>query len=1410
MQDSYRMRTKRPAIAIALISLLFAIYSTIVIVNLLRLEVQQAVGRSLDSVQSVVDQATGLSLDYDYLSIDAVNRFTMHGIRLVRKDAPDVSPVQVRSVSLRISYWALITGRSTEVLKEVSASDLQVDLVLPEDEFIVQKLYKILFEGPLIVLPRFQLNIEPVHVHLKQNEPLADGTIHIESFQLSTLGGFPEIVAPSISADLGGFFGLPKDLSSKIGIDGSLAADFSTFDFSVNISAGAPSVLLLPQQFVVSKRGSRIEARRRGKGLELVGWYEKGRWGLQGDMSGYRVSGDMEGKGEVWEVVKGVRGDGHIEAWGEGKVLGGYRVDVKGAVDEGVRWGKYALGGLAVGLKGEGDSAGYRGVVEGVHAGYGVRYEGEVGYASWAVKGSYTVSGAGVRVRGTVEGSGDRYGVEVAEGNVRGLVLGEGAGQVKLTGEGYEVGYRGGVGAGRVSGEGSIGKDGGFEGVVEVEKVDVASVVAATGLKLQGVEGVVSGRVYGLVRGGKVSWALNGGEYEGRVQGVGVKVGLEGVGDEAGYTLKRAQGVVGGIAVGLEGKGMYTGEVFRGQVTVGGIGYGVQVGVKEGEVGITVGDTAEGKVVFGGSRIEGQVRLKGFGVGVGGGVVWLKGGARGWYEKDAWGLELTNVGVRYEGEGVYPQLEVSGTVDAKGAKLTIDYFEYNARKLKGELTITYASIDSIIRDFDASYTLSSIDYERAEIEGTIKSKDGIIDAAITANALPIEQFIPSSLKIAGDLQLKGKASASLNGDKFSLANFSLLEVQFKMQKGEINGLPFSASGTADFKDSVLSIKDGSFAYLNHKIDAISANYDIKSGSAHFGAQVRSVIAEKLFTAYFNGDGKIAQDNPWNDLQFSGQIAKAIYNSRNIDDIGYVAAFKNGNIDLNLNQANGSNAHASITSMSEFEVSLNNFFKLTGTAKGSVKENAVEADVSLNKFDLAALQMFIPENYIKDMSGSASCSLKISGDLNDPAIDGNIALKAVSFSSNIYLLEKVGPFDADMKVSEGIIELGPAIIKVGTESISLAATASLSRWEIGDIKAFISTQETAALRFKGTIAGLTAKDIRAKTDLTATLSQSGLEIKGNIFLDNGTLEVNPAGFVVSPETAKATVPLSLNIALTLGKNVELYLPGQDFPLVSGMSSPNSALNILYDQASGAFSVTGKVELRSGYVLYLLRNFFIKQCTIEFSENQTKFNPLINAVAELRESSKDGMIIVTLSADQTPFENFKPKLSSIPPKSEIELLALLGGGLALSETSDNNPLTIREAMIASSEFLTQNSLFRSFEQRVQKALGLDVLYVRSSFIQKWLLDITGQSTKDLANYLSGTELFVGKYITDSAFAHFILRMAQNPLEETGVLQLDSELGLEFQSPFGLLEWGLSFGKEGTPLNNQKISLSWRINY
>jgi len=151
--------------------------------------------------------------------------------------------------------------------------------------------------------------------------------------------------------------------------------------------------------------------------------------------------------------------------------------------------------------------------------------------------------------------------------------------------------------------------------------------------------------------------------------------------------------------------------------------------------------------------------------------------------------------------------------------------------------------------------------------------------------------------------------------------------------------------------------------------------------------------------------------------------------------------------------------------------------------------------------------------------------------------------------------------------------------------------------------------------------------------------------------------------------------------------------------------------------------------------------------------------------------------------------------------------------LSNLGENTQLTLREAVIAGSDFLTQNYIFRSFEQEVQRLLGLDALYIQSSFIQRWLLDITNPSYNaetPLDQYLIGSELFAGKYITDSAFMHFSLRLEQNPLVKSNFLQLNPEIGIELQSPFGLLEWSMSLGEQGTPFNNQKLSLSWRINY
>jgi hypothetical protein len=108
------------------------------------------------------------------------------------------------------------------------------------------------------------------------------------------------------------------------------------------------------------------------------------------------------------------------------------------------------------------------------------------------------------------------------------------------------------------------------------------------------------------------------------------------------------------------------------------------------------------------------VTLKDFGVGTGGGVVWLQGDVKGWYERGAWEGTVERLGVRYEGEGEYPEVLVSGTVDAKGANLAIDSIKYAGKQLKGTINVQYSFIDESIKNMQALYSFTSIEDERAK------------------------------------------------------------------------------------------------------------------------------------------------------------------------------------------------------------------------------------------------------------------------------------------------------------------------------------------------------------------------------------------------------------------------------------------------------------------------------------------------------------------------------------------------------------------------------------------------------------------------------------------------------------------------------------------------------------------------
>jgi hypothetical protein len=420
---------------------------------------------------------------------------------------------------------------------------------------------------------------------------------------------------------------------------------------------------------------------------------------------------------------------------------------------------------------------------------------------------------------------------------------------------------------------------------------------------------------------------------------------------------------------------------------------------------------------------------------------------------------------------------------------------------------------------------------------------------------------------------------------------------------------------------------------------------------------------------------------------------------------------------------------------------------------------------------------------------------------------------VSVESKQLITGTIGPFSTRLTFTGKNFEAQPTEVPLESGRLNLSASGLLERWTISDLKLSVVSSADSVVSVSTKIAGITAVNAKAKLDMVLSLDNDTIVAEGSVFLESGQVLISPAGFLPEnlPTDSGTSIGYRILASISFGKQLEVYLPDNKLPLVKGYTSPTSHLLLKFDSASQNFSLDGQIDLRSGYVLYYLRNFFLKTGKIEFTENNTKFNPLITAIAELRETTSSGPVKITLTAERSPLDYLNPTLSSVPSFTQTQLIALMSGSVLAADTTQT--LDIREAAIASSEFIPQFNIFKSFEQNVQKALGVDIVYIRSTFLQRWLLDLTKPATEanaedPLARYLDQSELYLGKYITDSVFLHAGLRFREDPLVSSSRLRLDSEFGIELDSPFGLINWSITPStEEGSLVTGQQLSLSWR---
>ncbi|HWR11623.1 MAG TPA: translocation/assembly module TamB domain-containing protein [Rectinemataceae bacterium] len=1203
------------------------------------------------------------------------------------------------------------------------------------------------------------------------------------------------------------------------------------------VGLGSDAVSVSDQELELRKTGDLVSLRLgNGKGFEASLRYTLGTEAAQGELflDGYRPETEFIGLDGLPKELLGLKYGGKVAfAYGKGGLT--YEGDVFVDGEAGRKIGGLSVDGASLEVAGKGNEKGFGALtLRGGIGGYNLGYEGSLDYEGLRIAGLLSLSKGEESILCSLKGEKGAYELSAGKGSLGGIALENLSASVEEKEERYDLRLGGTIARGKVEGEGSLlkGKKGyearmGLQGIEIVGLLRIAEVFGIQAPDIGLKQALVSGDLSLSGDYEKISWVVGGMRGDLDLEGGKVVVQGSGVGDGSKYEIKELNVGIGAETLNIKGTGEYgAGLKFVGNVGYRGMNYGLEAAYQKGLVTMKGGYGLEGEVRIGDQgSYEGSLKAKGLPLSVSGGIVYGDLSLHGAYGSDKiWWIEGDDVGLRYEGESEYPELGMKG-VKVSGGKMDIGTLTVTGKGygLSGNLSASY---DDLLKAPAISLkgTLRSTEnaVESYDVGATYAA--GILDAKIGVGGFPLERYIARDLKgsLEGTVSIVGPIDmASVKLDALDLKTIPPVKFDAKLVGGEYKSIPVKMTASGTLENGLLRILSPKIEYLSHQAENIDASILPVEGRIDLAFDYKTVLgSDRLETgvvaqAQLRGADTSASSTKTSGFSadFSGKLLNAKYRETLVDRWEFSGTYGNGKLSV---EGDGGALVANLASDGAFDILMKDKFPVSANIKGTMSNNVVTATMENLEIDLKKLGSVLPLGKIEILDGIISGGLALKGPISDPEINGALTLRKARVLSRELVLGELGPFTTTISFNGKNIEMAPATVPLEQGVVEVSASGLLDQWSLTDLKFNVQSQKNSVVNVSTKIAGITVVDAKAQVDMTLSVENDVLVAEGAVYLERGQVMIDPQGF--QPENAPPVDPNALafriKAAMTFGKQLEVYLPDNKIPLVRGYTSPGSFLTLQYDSASQDFSLDGTIDLRTGYVLYYLRSFFLKSGSIDFSENSTKFNPLITAAAELRESNAQGTVKIMLNAEKSPLEHLNPTLSSVPFYSETQLIALMSGGVLAADTSET--LNIREAAIASSEFIPQFNIFKTFERNVQKALGVDIVFIRSSFMQRWLLDLTKPATEanpedPLARYLDKSELYVGKYITDSAFLHAGLKFREDPLVSSSRLRLDSEFGIELESPLGLINWSITPSiDEGSLVTGQELSLSWRYVY
>jgi hypothetical protein len=759
-------------------------------------------------------------------------------------------------------------------------------------------------------------------------------------------------------------------------------------------------------------------------------------------------------------------------------------------------------------------------------------------------------------------------------------------------------------------------------------------------------------------------------------------------------------------------------------------------------------------------------------------------------------------------------IDVAATLSERGLLLSRFEYEDSYSVLVGDgggdwnLAESEAQFD--LRIANASDN-GEIDIEGSELYRVFgRVEDDRIDGTGTVRGLPLQRLGIEAISGTVDLDL---AITGTLQDPEARMDLVLANARF-------NNDPVELNASASFADRRIQLDSGRARIGRTRLESVTGGIDLGGNSAELAAQLLQLGEGKTLVVNIDAAGEFESLGGVPDVvssPFSGVVTLAGIPSVSGNSTWELVVER----DESATRVSGGPEDAlSLTLASDgtFDARVGGALPVSFNGIGYLESGAIEADLIGVTADLQRIWSLIGPTGVVFTGGTGVGSLRIVGPVNDPDFYGTLVVTDITADVE-WIENPAGPARTFIVFEEKVVTIREATVVSGDGAADISAVLTLDRWGLEEFLVSIRTIDGRPLPVDTSfgrveIAGDAAGSLSVRGGNISTV------INGDLTASNMSVTLGPVP--ENPPTPDPVRDVTADVALQTGRGVEFLWPSEAFPILRGFADTDEQIRIAFESGNGTFAVDGAVAIQGGEVFYFDRSFYISEGAISFAEDETAFDPRLSVNAEIREVGEDGPITIYLVADERPLSEFSPQWRSDPPLSEAAILTLLGGTVFVGESGQ--PIDLSQAVLLTSDVVSQFGLIRNFESGVRDALNLDLFSIRTQLFQNLLRGVIDQNdaipldsaVPSLGEYLDNTTLFAGRYLGTDLFLELLVQLRQSETSALGQqsltgIEIDSEVSLEWETPFFQLEWAF-FPRDPSSLflADNTIRFSWDYSY